>query len=215
MQRPQPHDLIWLRDPAAIAVAAPVPDWADAEWLAQAPVVVRRDRDCSGSGRIPVGLRGRQRAERHAAWIDTDQCASLISPFDIAGQGYWRMHPRRDAIPALNALDHIAAQLGKLQFQWGVTGAVGFTLASGIDVLHAGSDIDLLIAAPQALPMTALDELGTMLDTSGVRLDVQIATPAGAFALLERLRTRGRVLLKTDSGPVLCDDPWQPTWPRC
>jgi phosphoribosyl-dephospho-CoA transferase len=215
MDRPQPHDLIWLRDPAAFAVAAAAPHWADAEWLAQAPVVVRRDRDCSGAGRIPVGLRGRQRSDRHAAWIDADQCASRVSPFEIAGQGYWRMHPRRDAIPALHALDRIAAQLGKLHFQWGVTGALGFTLASGIDVLHAGSDIDLLIAAPQALPQAALDELGAMLETPEVRLDVQLATPFGAFALQERLRTRGRVLLKTDSGPVLCDDPWQPAWRPC
>lgn len=213
MQRPQPHDLIWLRDPAAFAVAAALPDWADAEWLAQAPVVVRRDRD--RSGRIPVGLRGWHRGQRHAAWVYADQCASVVSPFEIAGQGYWRMHPRYEAIPALRALDRVAARLGKLGLPWGVTGAVGFTLASGIDVLHPESDLDLLIAAPQTLPETALKELGAMLDASDVRLDIQIATPAGAFALRERLRTRGRVLLKTDSGPVLCDDPWKPTWPPC
>lgn len=206
MQRPQPHDLIWLRDPAAFAVASAVPDWADADWLAQAPVVVRRDH--GPRGRIPVGLRGRQRAQRHAAWIGADQCGSVVSPFEIASQGYWRMHPRRDAIPALHALDRIAAQLGKLHCQWGVTGAVGFTLASGIDVLHPASDIDLLIVAPQALSAAAMDELAALLDTPDVQLDIQIATPAGAFALRERLRTRGRVLLKTDAGPVLCDDPW-------
>lgn len=60
-----------------------------------------------------------------------------------------------------------------------------------------------------------MDELGAMLGTSPVPLDVQIATPVGAFALREWLRTRGRVLLKTDTGPILCNDPWQATWPHC
>jgi phosphoribosyl-dephospho-CoA transferase len=217
MQRPQPHDLIWLRDPAAFVANGALPDWADTDWLAQAPVVVRRD--CRAGGRIPVGLRGRQRAQRHAAWIDANQCASVISPFEIAGQGFWRLHPRRDEIPALHALDRVAAQLGTLHLPWGVTGAVGFTLASGIDVLHAESDIDLLITAPEPLTQGVMEEMNALLDTPEVRLDIQIATPHGAFALRERLRKRGRatgrVLLKTDAGPILCDDPWQAPWPRC
>ncbi|MCA3206082.1 MAG: malonate decarboxylase holo-ACP synthase, partial [Cupriavidus sp.] len=59
--RLHPHDLIWLRDPGAFIAAGDVPDWADADWLAQAPLVVRRDRDTAGraSARIPVGIRGR------------------------------------------------------------------------------------------------------------------------------------------------------------
>jgi phosphoribosyl-dephospho-CoA transferase len=213
MQRPQPHDLIWLHDPAAFVATGALPDWANADWLAQAPVVVRRD--CRQGNRIPVGLRGKQREQRHAAWLHADQCASVVSPFDIAGQGFWRLHPRRDEIPALHALDRIAAQLGTLHLPWGITGAVGFTLASGIDVLHVQSDIDLLVAAPKPLSQADMEKMAALTDTPEVRLDIQIATPHGAFALRERLRTRGRVLLKTDAGPVLCNDPWQTPWPRC
>lgn len=210
----RPHDLIWLRDPAAFRAAGDVPAWADADWLAQAPVVVRRDHDASG--RIPVGIRGRSRSERHATWLDADQCATLVSPFDIAREGFWRLHPRRDEIAALHALDRIAAQLGALSCRWGITGAVGFSLASGIDVMHTGSDIDLLLQAPGPLPSADLAALQALIDDNdSVRLDIQVATPHGAFALRERLRTRGRVLLKTDTGPVSCDDPWQPTCPRC
>ena len=211
--RLQPHDLIWLRDPAAFIAAGDVPDWADADWLAQAPLVVRRDRDASG--RIPVGIRGRQRAQRHATWIKAGQCATLVSPFDIAREGFWRLHPRRDEIPALHALDPIARQLAALPHRWGVTGAVGFTLASGIDVLHAGSDIDLVLQSPEPLSPQTLAALQALVDTDTVRLDIQISTPHGAFALRERLRTQGRVLLKTDAGPVLCDDPWQPPCQPC
>ncbi len=214
MMRAQPHDLIWLRDPEAFVATGDVPDWADIDWLAQAPVVVRRDRDATG--RIPVGIRGRQRAQRHATWLDADQCATVVSPFDIAREGFWRLHPRRDDIPALHALDRIAAQLGALPCPWGITGAVGFTLASGIDVLHAASDIDLLVLAPEPLPGASLIALQRLLDEEeSVRLDLQVATPYGAFALRERLRTQGRVLLKTDTGPILRDDPWQPPCQHC
>ncbi|MCA3184997.1 MULTISPECIES: malonate decarboxylase holo-ACP synthase [unclassified Cupriavidus] len=215
--RLHPHDLIWLRDPGAFIAAGDVPDWADADWLAQAPLVVRRDRDTAGraSARIPVGIRGRTRAERHAGWIDADQCATVVSPFDIAREGFWRLHPRRDAIPALHTLDPIARQLGALPYRWGVTGAVGFTLASGIDVLHAGSDIDLLLDAPAPLSAATLAALQSLIDTDAVRLDIQVATPRGAFALRERLRTHGRVLLKTDSGPVLTEDPWRAPCQPC
>lgn len=214
--RAQPHDLIWLHDPAALLAAGGLPDWADADWLAQAPVVVRRDRDTAPgvsrhhAARIPVGIRGRQRAQRHATWIDAAQCATVVSPFDIAREGYWRLHPRRDEIPALHALDRIAAQLRTLPSAWGITGAVGFTLASGIDVLHAGSDIDLLMLAPEPLPPASTAILRALVACDDpVRLDIQIATPSGAFALREWLRTGGRVLLKTDTGPVMRDNPWQ------
>ncbi|RZT36790.1 malonate decarboxylase holo-ACP synthase [Cupriavidus agavae] len=209
----RPHDLVWLRDPAAFLAAGALPDWADAGWLAQAPLVVRRDRDATG--RIPVGIRGRERAQRHAAWLHPDQCASVVSPEEIARAGFWRLHPRRDVLPALRALDHVAARLGLLGYGWGITGAVGFALASGIDVLHSGSDIDLVIHAPAPLPGRDLAALEALLAAHEVRLDIQIATPLGAFALRERLRTGGRVLVKTDAGPVLCDDPWLASCPHC
>jgi len=215
----RPHDLIWLRDPAAFLAGGGLPDWVDADWLARAPVVVRRDRaahdDGAGTARIPVGIRGQDRSQRHAAWIAADQCATLVSPFDIAREGFWRLHPRRETVPALHALDRVAAQLGTQPCRWGVTGAVGFTLASGIDVLHAGSDIDLLLMAPAPLTPATLDTLRALIDTDTVRLDIQVATPHGAFALRERLRTQGRVLLKTDTGPVLTADPWQAPCRAC
>lgn len=205
----QPHDLIWLRDAPAFAASQPLPAWVDATWLAVAPVVVRRDLPRDGC--IPVGLRGRRREERHATWIDAAQCARVMSPFAIARAARWQDHPRRLALPALRTLARIAPLLDARGLQWGVTGAAGFTLASGLDVLHPGSDVDLLIDA--AAPLDQADEqwLAALIDDgTEARLDIQIATPHGGFALLERLRTGGRVLLKTATGPVRCADPWQP-----
>jgi phosphoribosyl-dephospho-CoA transferase len=208
----QPHDLIWLRDAPAFAASQPLPAWVDATWLAVAPVVVRRDlpRDLPRDSCIPVGLRGRRREERHATWIDASQCDRVMSPFAIAGAARWQDHPRRLALPALRTLAQIAPLLDARGLHWGVTGAAGFTLASGLDVLHPGSDVDLLIDA--AAPLAQADEqwLAALIDDcKETRLDIQIATPHGGFALLERLRTGGRVLLKTATGPVRCTDPWQ------
>lgn len=216
MRAPRPHDLIWLRDPHAFVAECVLPAWADAAWLTRAPVVVRRDRD--DAGRVPVGLRGITRAQRHGAWLRAEQCARVVTPGEVARQARWRDHPRRDEVPALLALADISRRLDTRaaagQWHWGLTGAVGFSLASGIDVLRAGSDIDLLITASAPLTrddMQWMAELAALAQSAhGVRLDIQVATPFGGFALAERLRTGGRVLLKTDRGPVLCDDPWHP-----
>ncbi len=214
MGAPQPHDLIWLDDPEAFAAQAALPDWAGAAWLARAPAVVRRDR--APDGRIPIGLRGMLRSQRHAAWLPAAQCAKVVTPMDIASQARWRLHPRRAEIPALRTLARLAPWLDTLGCQWGVTGAIGFALASGIDVLHADSDVDLLLASATPLTQAEVQALGALLEAGAeARLDIQVATPYGAFALRERLRTAGRVLLKTDTGPVLCADPWQPPWPCC
>ncbi|MBO4790273.1 MAG: hypothetical protein J5492_04590 [Oxalobacter sp.] len=41
------------------------------------------------------------------------------------------------------------------------------------------------------------------------RADIQVETPLGAFSLKEWLREEtGRVLLKTNTGPVLTAAPW-------
>lgn len=214
MGAPQPHDLIWLSDPEAFAEQAALPDWASAEWLARVPVVVRRDR--APDGRIPIGLRGTLRPQRHAAWLPAAQCAKIVTPMDIASQARWHLHPRRGEIPALRTLARLAPRLDALSCQWGVTGAVGFALASGIDVLHADSDVDLLLVSARPLAQAEMQALGALLEAGEeARLDIQVATPYGAFALRERLRTGGRVLLKTDAGPVLCADPWQSPWACC
>lgn len=203
-----PHDLIWLHDAQAFVAEGALPDWANAAWLARAPVVVRRDR--AQNNYVPVGLRGTTRAQRHGTWLPVTQCARVVTPGEIARQASWRDHPRRDDLPALRALRRLAPKLDASPWHWGVTGAVGFSLASGIDLLHAGSDIDLLITAPVPLSQDGERWLASMVKTTDdVRLDIQIATPLGAFALAERLRTGGRVLLKTDRGPVLCEDPWR------
>ncbi len=92
----------------------------------------------------------------------------------------------------------IALTLHRWPRGWGVTGSTGYALATEIPVLHAASDLDLLIRAPQPLDREALLEWQARVALLPCRADTQIETPYGAFALNEWLRD-GRALLKTSA----------------
>ncbi|MCS5826078.1 malonate decarboxylase holo-ACP synthase [Klebsiella pneumoniae subsp. pneumoniae] len=101
----------------------------------------------------------------------------------------------------------IALTLHRWPWGWGVTGSTGYALATEIPVLHAASDLDLLIRAPQPLDREALLEWQTRVAQLPCRADTQVETPYGAFALNEWLRD-GRALLKTSRGARLTATPW-------
>lgn len=214
-----PHDLVWLDEPAralshAMAGApagASLPAWVSLQDLLATPVVVRRAERPDGD--IPVGLRGHARAERFGTWVAPASIRKIVTPADLAARHAWRVRPELAGLPAIQALESISILLDASGMQWGVTGGVGFSLACARNVLHAGSDLDLVIHAPQPLSSVQfglLDALHREASASAsAGIDIQVATPFGAFALLERLRSGGRVLLKTDRGPRMCVDPWQ------
>ena len=206
----RPHDLLWLADAASLDFGDVRPGWATPAWLARAPVVVRRQR-AADAGRVPIGLRGGARHERCAAWVPAAQVLRAQTPEALLH--HWRLEgpSRRRDRACLRTLDALASAWHALPLAWGVTGSVGFTLASGVDVLRDESDLDLLVRAPRPGDALLLRELAPALQAHPVRIDVQVETPLGAFALLEWLRTGGPVLLKTDRGPVLSDDAWHLT----
>jgi phosphoribosyl-dephospho-CoA transferase len=202
----RPHDLLWVDDGSVVVSVDALPTWATTAWLAVAPLVVRRApllRD-----RVPVGLRGAARNERCAAYIASDRVVRKVAPEDIARHVSSRRLVRESELPCLRALARLACELDESPLIWGVTGSVGFTLASGLDVLRADSDLDLLVRSPDRGDAAALRALRRSTSDTEPRVDVQVETPCGAFALNEWLRTGGPVLLKTADGPLLCDDPW-------
>lgn len=204
----QPHDLLWLRT-TVDAAGAPLPDWIEPHW----PVVVRRAGQ-GGQGLVPVGLRGRSRNQRHAAWVAPAQVMRRCTPEALARERGW---PRgaSSGLACLNALARIAPMLDTAGLAWGPTGGVGFALASGEAVLHPASDLDLLVRAPRPFAGHELALLRTLKSHAGCRLDVQIDTGCGGFALDEWLAGRRTVLLKTAHGPRLVADPWQPQTQEC
>jgi phosphoribosyl-dephospho-CoA transferase len=199
----RPHDLLWLTESSSLELDGPWPAWLTPDWLRRAPLVVRREN--TPDGRVPVGLRGSARGERCKGYLGRAGVARRVTPEMLAGAG------RRRHLPGLAALDALAAlapALDAIGLAWGPTGGVGFFLACGLPVLRQDSDLDLVVRAPQPLSPSQAAALGALQRPGRCRIDIQVDTGDGAFALAEWSRPARRVLLKTGAGPVLSDDPW-------
>lgn len=196
----RPHDLIWLT--ARDALEDVTESWVDGVWHTGLPVVMRRDVD--ENGRIPVGVRGLKRDQRATGWVKPACVTRVVSPEDLVSLTDLLRSPFITQPPV-----QVAFQLAQQPWPWtwGVTGSTGYALATGVPVIHADSDLDLLIRAPLRVPAAELERWAKQLRNALCRVDTQVETPAGGFALNEWLRD-GKALLKTHTGPRLVADPW-------
>nr|WP_237391237.1 malonate decarboxylase holo-ACP synthase [Cedecea sulfonylureivorans] len=200
MTTPRPHDLLWLTDRDALEGITE--EWVASQWRPALPVVVRRD--VNREGRIPVGVRGMRRDQRAGGWANTTKVKRVVSPEALASHDVLVRSPFVSMPPVQGA---IQLALREWPWAWGITGSAGYALATEVPVLHADSDLDLLIRCPERVAREALAEWQQIIGRLLCRADTQIETPRGAFALAEWLR-EGRVLLKTSGGPQLVSDPW-------
>ena len=198
---PRPHDLLWLTTRDALEGISEA--WVESAWHIGLPVVVRRDVDANG--RIPVGVRGLKRDQRAAGWVNPQNVARVVSPEQLAVENDLLRSPFITQPPV-----QVAVQLSRQSWpwSWGITGSTGYALATGIPVIHADSDLDLIIRAPLPLTRAELTLWQSQLSQALCRADTQVDTPIGGFALAEWLR-EGKALLKTAQGPQLVRDPWQ------
>ncbi len=203
-----PHDLLWVPNQAALATVEPMPRWATAAWIALAPVVVRREH-LDATGLVPVGLRGKQRNQRLRAYLDsTAGIHCCIKPEELARRQAWFEQPQQLQSPAISALMRIAPYLDRTGLVWGPTGSAGFTLASGISTLHAGSDLDIVVRCCRPFTQEQVDALHCALACSACKVDLQVDTGHGGFSFLEWTGKAGVVLLKTNFGPIFTNTPW-------
>lgn len=201
MMIPRPHDLLWIDDADALqGIDAP---WVASQWRLTLPLVVRRDSHPQGL--VPVGVRGLRRDQRAAGWLAPSHIVRCLSPEALAQVDTLLRSPFISQ-PPLQAAVALAQQTWP--WSWGIGGSVGYALATGIPTLHADSDLDLLIRAPQRPDPEALAHWQQCLARLPCRADTQVETPFGGFALAEWLRD-GRALLKTETGPRIVSDPWQ------
>ena len=201
LSTPRPHDLLWLTTRDALEGISE--SWVENAWHIGLPVVVRRDVDANG--RIPVGVRGLKRDQRAAGWVSPAHVARVVSPEQLAVENDLLRSPFITQPPV-----QVAVQLSRQSWpwSWGITGSTGYALATGIPVIHADSDLDLIIRAPLPLTRAELTMWQSQLSQALCRADTQVDTPIGGFALAEWLR-EGKALLKTARGPQLVRDPWQ------
>lgn len=195
-----PHDLLWGMPVSALPDDAP--DWVLEAVRLEHPVVVRRS--LAPRALVAVGIRGPRREQRFAAHMPRASIERCVRPEQLThlqGQQDW---------PALQALDHVRPLMDLLGLTWGVSGSAGFELASGVSALHQSSDLDLIVRTPRFVSRDWAAELVTVLDRAVCRIDVQLQTPFGALALREWAGASRQVLLKSERGVWLVDQPWQP-----
>ncbi|MDH2426105.1 phosphoribosyl-dephospho-CoA transferase MdcG domain-containing protein [Sphaerisporangium sp. TRM90804] len=241
----RPHDLLRL---TAAALDGTPPAWA-AEALAACPWGVVR-RAPHPPGLIPVGVRGPERRQRHAALVPASEVTRTVPPEALRNRrprlphlaatltavarlldGGARWDPTGSTDSELNGdpgrcptgsvglrLDGDArwGPTGSTGLEldggarWGPTGGVGFELAAGWPATHPGSDLDLLIRAPRRLERPRAARLAAAFAALPCRVDCQLETPRGGVGLVEWARPSGPVMVRTDHGPELVDDPWAP-----
>ena len=197
---PLAHDLLWGMTPAQLPADAPL--WAVESLAAGQPVVVRRA--LSADGFVAVGVRGVLREQRLAAFMAVDSIACRVSP-----EALCQIDSERD-LPVMQALKQLRPMLDDCGWVWGVSGSVGFELASGFRAMHAASDLDLILRAPQMIGRDQARELVALFDQTACRVDMQLQTPFGAVALREWASGSARVLLKNAHQAALVIDPWNP-----
>jgi phosphoribosyl-dephospho-CoA transferase len=202
------HDLIRLREPIALTADGPAPSWVE-PLLRRIPwVVVRRGH--VRNGMIPVGVRGLTRSQRFAAFVAVAEIADWLSPEDLTVAGYVLSWKRKDAVPALAALDRVAPLLMRGGWHWGPGGSVGFEIATGVATATASSDLDLILRQDRRLePNEAIALLGALTEAAApVRIDVMLETPGGGVALTDLAAIPRQVLVRTPDGARLSADPW-------
>lgn len=200
-----PHDMLWADGFAALISDMPLPSWVNEQWDATLPVIVRRDH--SDKGLIPVGIRGKEKNQRAPAWISPENVSKRLSPESLVmNRERLLASPFAGAEPVKAIVELLEM---KLPYAWGPTGSCAYALASGCAVMHSGSDLDMLIRCHEPVLPEQFVFLAEKWDTFPCKIDIQIETPFGAFALKEWIRENGRrVLLKTDFGPILTTNPW-------
>lgn len=201
MQNLLPHDLLQLT-PDGVAELNELAHLSSIPLVSFPFVVVRRA--AANGNMIPIGVRGRERWERYAGWVSRSHVAARIAPEVIA------THATRPGVPAFAALYAMRRRLGGLRLTWGPIGSTGFELVSRAVVVRAGSDLDLMVRAPEPLADVTLQMLSHAAHDLPCAVDLQIETPHGAFTLSEYLDSPRQCLLRTIHGARLVASPWLP-----
>lgn len=191
-----PHDLLIVQREALKNTI--LPEWFP---LSKDSFIAVVRRDYSSEGKIPIGLRGRQRDQRLGLFIDEKFILSRITPEELV--------PKISDFPTRGTQLDFLSQLSRFSFpfKWGVTGSIAYSLVSGAQYWKTTSDIDLRVVLPHEVQKKIFDDWLLTTNNAPVVVDTQVETPHGGFALKEWL-TKTSVLLKTNRGPLITHNPW-------
>ncbi len=202
-----PHDLIWIRSIQAISGFRELPVWVSDTFKPNIPLVVRRD--IMKNDLIPVGIRGKDRAQRCGVFVCSKDIIKIVSPHMLLNN-LLLTEFSHFIIKTLKEFQVIFSQ--KWQEKWGPTGSVGFSLATGKKVFGEKSDIDILAQCPSFIAPKQAQNIVLLCDEwRPVRFDIVLETPFGGVSLKDWAKSdmTKKVLLKTGRGPCLVLNPWE------
>lgn len=197
-----PHDLLWISKDDDLVIESIVPEWFMRSGISRYPVVVRRE--ALPHDWIPVGIRGSTRSQRLAAKIKLNHVVKRVTPQSVVAN--YQHNIKKSLLPAMQALQYLIDT--NLAWQWGITGSAAYQLVTDVIVMNERSDLDLSFWCPVEIDRNRFILLSEQLNSLPCKIDAQIETPNGAFALNEYVRG-DKVMLKTQHGPILTIDPWQ------
>ena len=207
-----PHDLLtFTNDDDLILEENPLPEWAK-DSLSKAKIVVVR-RGQFKNGLIPVGLRGYERNQRLAGYLKKSSIVKQYHPdYFIKHESWCDLPIERQKLIAFQALVKIAPLL--TDYQWGISGSLAYEMATGVKMVKESpehtSDLDLIMLD---LPELSVDEAKNFLAKLNqfcTHADVQVVYGENGFSLEEYALGRDQqILIKTATGPILSENPWQ------
>lgn len=180
--------------------------WAQQRW----PLVVTRQPAaavaCAPDGVLALGLSAPARWGRYAIGV-TASLRGVIRDGEFPHA--FELGPRLPA-PAQIGWDLLCERLARLGVAARVYGSYGWQQLTGMDYVHAGSDIDLLLEVSTAAQADQASALLLAADSGPLRIDGELAFEEGAaVAWREWLRFRSgqadRILVKRLAGATLED----------
>ncbi|GAB5057744.1 malonate decarboxylase holo-ACP synthase [Companilactobacillus alimentarius] len=198
-----PHDLLKIDSVASLTDG--LSDWADKSFLESLTVVVRRSPIVDNQ--IPVGIRGMKREQRFATFVNSENVVRVITPYELVKGKCWvNVSSDRQDIPAIKALPVVSKILK--DFKWGISGSVGFELATATKTSKMTSDLDLVWLPQEPLSKESAKNLLKKLNQFGVHVDLQVIRNNNGFSLEEYANSGSTIMMKTLGDPILVKNPW-------
>jgi len=204
MVKVEPHDLLQIASVADLS-GDNLPNWAKAIFPDSLTVVVRRSEILNDQ--IPVGIRGIKREQRFSTYIEETAIQNVFTPYELVnGRNWENVAGDRKQLPAIKALPAVSKILSG--YQWGISGSVGFELATQTNTAKMTSDLDLIWKPNHPIDKQAAKELLQSLNQFGVHADLQVIQDNNGFSLEEYANSSSTIMMKTLGDPILVEDPW-------
>jgi phosphoribosyl-dephospho-CoA transferase len=188
------NDLLKIKNLKKITWAEEKTEWVQ-DALKKTPwVVVRRGAWTDG---IPVGVRGKDRNQRLAGFIQPQNIETVYTPADLM-KTVIEHNSKYDVFGEMLLAIH---QSGIFPETIGPGGSFAFFVATGADVTNSGSDLDLIIKEKASrLDLNLMTKWQHFLCHMKKEVDAVVQTDKGLFSLQECVRNPVSFILKTEIG---------------